>query len=201
MFVVKIGGTNGSGKTSLVRAIISALNMREVSLGSIGTVYVGLPSKELSDIFNRVVVLGSYKNVCGGMDTINNKEEVRELIHHFVDEINERTLVIFEGLITGKTYGYIGELSEHPAQMGKWLYVLMGTPYEECVRRVLGRRNKSGKNLKEFNPDRTMLPTHRACCSTYERALVRGHNGLILQVDNPGAQAFNLFRVLGSICQ
>lgn len=187
MLVVKIGGTNGSGKTTLVRNLIHKFNLRPILRGLLDKkafIYRGVCKEPtLRDLYDNIVVLGNYDNICGGMDTINSKEKVRELVHSVVDtEVHKRTIVIFEGLITGKTYGYLGALSETPPHYGQWMYMLMGTPYETCVNNILSRRNAKG-NTTPFYPEKTVLPTYKACLATYNRAINAGHLTNVISYD------------------
>lgn len=165
-FVVKIGGCNGSGKTSLARAIIELSdakpfkprNWRKVQ--AYMGLWEGIP----------ITVLGSYENVCGGMDTISDKDVRFKLVKDYSALTG---IVFFEGLITGKTFGALGALSNE--QRGRWLYAFMDTPFEVCVERVLARRAAKG-NLAEFDPERTMRPTFKSCTATMHRAATEGHS-------------------------
>lgn len=173
MTVVKIGGCNGSGKTSLVKAIIKhcALRRGDEGLSKRDAHYLGAYSN--ADI----VVLGSYVNVCGGMDTISDKDDRLALIQRFSRGRGYKDrIVIFEGLITGKTFGAIGDLSnaDRQARRQPWLYAFMDTPFEVCVERVLQRRAARG-NTGEFDPERTMRPTFKSCLSVADRAQAEGH--------------------------
>jgi hypothetical protein len=124
------------------------------------------------DYFNGtpLYILGSYENVCGGMDTISDKADRLALIKKYM---NKEGVVIFEGLITGKTYGAIGAVSDR--QKGRWVYAFMDTPWEVCVERVLARRREKG-NDAPFDPLRTMWPTFKACASVAARAKAEGHH-------------------------
>jgi len=162
MIVIKLGGTNGSGKSTLARAIIKAKAMKPVhnEAGKI-TGYAG----------GGWLVLGRYETACGGMDTLPDKHVVRATIEAALKSGAE--VVFFEGLITGKTYGAIGEISER-ADGNTWVYAFMDTPFEECVRRVYERRQAAG-NSSLFDPERTMRPTYRSVEATAVRAEVQGH--------------------------
>jgi len=180
MIVVKLGGTNGSGKTSVARALLDKMAGR-CALGTLPNSkkfkgYGGMIEKRFWS------VLGSYETTCGGMDTISDKNVRLELIN---DEIGnkENDVVFFEGLITGKTYGKIGELSEID-NGAKWLYTFMDTPFEVCVERVLQRRaaaraaggNKAASlSAKPFDPERTMRPTYNSVQAVAKRAAAQGH--------------------------
>lgn len=167
MIVVKLGGTNGSGKTSVARALLDMMEEQDVAKKA---TYGFIDGKAW-------VILGSYKTVCGGMDTISDKEERLALINDHIGngwrDHDEDDVIFFEGLITGKTYGKIGELSELD-NGARWIYAFMDTPFEVCVERVLARRAARG-NTAPFNAERTMRPTYKAVHSTAKRALAQGH--------------------------
>lgn len=159
--VIKLGGCNGSGKTSVARAIMSYVS----GDGMKGGWYSG--AKKNPNFYHtkysnvEIVVLGNYDNACGGMDTISDKEERLRLLRHLC---KPGRVVFYEGLITGKTYGAMGELSEQHVRSGKgrWLYAFMDTPFDVCVERVMQRRAEAG-NTNPFDPERTMRPTWDSC--------------------------------------
>lgn len=163
--VVKIGGCNGSGKTSLVRGILDHIGAHPENATAKVERY-----KVPYDIA-RVSVLGDYhpSRACGGMDTISDKDVRFGLVKANAREGN---IVFFEGLITGKTFGALGELSNK--QRGHWIYAFMDTPFDVCVERVLKRRKAKG-NDAPFDPERTMRPTFRSCEATARRAEAEGH--------------------------
>lgn len=189
--VVKLGGTNGSGKTSVARALLEIIQHKYVNLpnGNQSTEdYAGgrIESYGGELVGLTWVVLGSYKNVCGGMDTISDKEVRLDMIHRGIEDYD---VVFFEGLITGKTYGAIGELSEKPPH--KWIYAFMDTPFDVCVDRVMARRAAAG-NAAPFAPERTMRPTYKSVQATSLRAGKQGHKVLWLPHKQPPKILANL---------
>lgn len=171
MIVVKLGGTNGSGKTSIARAILEMGTKH-------GDPYPQYNEKGTKVMANLVTVdgkqwaiLGSYVNVCGGMDTISDKVDRLALIEEYLKR-TDIDVLFFEGLITGKTYGAIGEISERP--WDTWLYAFMDTPFEECVSRVRRRRREKG-NEAPFDAERTMRPTYKSVKAVALRAATAGH--------------------------
>lgn len=159
--VVKLGGVNGSGKTTVARRLIKKYNLKARSYT--------LPSRKNTMIYTGeingfgVVILGSYENECGGMDTISDKEDRLALIKNVVANYGQ-DIVFFEGLITGKTYGAIGKFSDDStkAGMARWIYAFMDTPFDVAADRVLSRRMAAG-NTKAFDPERTMRSTYDSC--------------------------------------
>lgn len=166
MFVViKLGGCNGSGKTIVARAVLELANCKPVSgRKKHEFMYLG----EYRGV--RVKVLGSYETTCGGMDTISDKNDRLKLLKR---ECNN-AIVFYEGLITGKTYGAMGQLCEqHKSHdTGRWIWAFMALPFEDCVARVLQRRAAKG-NDAPFDPERTMRSTYNSC-TTLAQKLVDG---------------------------
>lgn len=158
MTVVKLGGCNGSGKTTIARAVLELSNAKPEHDAKIGTKNPNWYLGEYDG--HRVAVLGSYETVCGGMDTISDKDDRFNFVKKMAKGFD---IVFFEGLITGKTYGALGELSEkHFDKDILWLYAFMDTPFNVCVKRVLKRRKERGA-LGAFDPERTMRPTFTSC--------------------------------------
>lgn len=188
MIVVKIGGCNGSGKTTLVRALLDNKKydfkpvLKAASRGRMAKpeAYIGMPGATfLNANIQAIVILGSYETACGGMDTVNNQVEKMALLRKYCQPGN---LVIFEGVLTGVTYGEMGQLSESQGHFGRWLYAFMDTPLKTCIERVLVRREarRVAKGHEPgivdlFDPDKSMSPKIRAVESVRERATLAGH--------------------------
>jgi len=200
--IVKIGGVNGSGKTSLMRGLMDIwpfvpvpVNPAKVG-GKVARYEALIKEPELmAHLFSKVVVLGDYRNVCGGMDTISDKEIRYAMVESWVTD--KKALVLFEGLITGKTYGALGALSEKSAV--PWLYAYMDTPFDVCVQRVLQRRAAAG-NTAPFDPERTMRPTYKSCHSTAARAKSLGHPvHMVNHKLNPTRAAKELLKAVSAV--
>lgn len=173
--IVKLGGCNGSGKTTLMRGLMDLWEFKPLTTkGTKTTAYSAAvkPTDLMAHLFKQVIVLGSYATVCGGMDTISDKHERLALVEQYTGPLHADKLVFYEGLITGKTYGAMGALSE--ASSVPWLYTFMDTPFDVCVKRVLARRAAKGNNAP-FDPERTMRPTYKSCLTVARRAAAIGH--------------------------
>ncbi len=172
--IVKLAGTNGSGKSSLVRALMNVWAFepyfepgRKRPLGYEAAVK---KSERLARYFDRVVVLGPYDTPCGGMDAVGEHELRCRLVQ---DQTGlPRSLCLFESVLDGTTYGRLGALSD--ADPESWLYAFLDTPYEVCVARVEARRRARG-NLAPFDGERSLRPKIRACASVAKRAATAGH--------------------------
>jgi len=186
--IVKIGGVNGSGKTSLVRALMDHWPKGKDGLNGWAPqpLIIGKPKigeyvrplqrgEPLATIFDEVVILGDYRNVCGGMDAITDKEDRLGLVAQYAERgyRGRKSLVVYEGLITGKTWGAMGALALDTREQVPWLFTFMDTPFSVCVSRVLGRRAAKG-NATAFDPERTMRPTYKSCLRVEEVAREKG---------------------------
>jgi hypothetical protein len=159
--VVKLGGVNGSGKTSVANALIKATNPEVLPYRLVS----GKTTELRRGLHNGVPVyiLGKYATACGGMDTISDKEDRYQMIADIATKRGD-AIIFFEGLITGKTYGALGALSEKhvKARRARWLYAFMDTPFDVAADRVRQRRLAAG-NSAPFDPERTMRSTYDAC--------------------------------------
>ncbi len=185
MIVVKIAGCNGSGKTTLVRALLEDQRYRfkpvytKAKFQRIEAYAAGNVELVADKGFRQIYILGKYETACGGMDTINNQVEKMALLRKYCEPGN---LVIFEGVLTGVTYGEMGALSESKGHAGKWLYAFMDTPFRTCVERVLARREarrvakgREPNQVDLFDPDKSMGGKIAACESVKRKALAFGH--------------------------
>lgn len=189
MLVIKLGGTNGSGKTSVARALLDKVG-NPLPIGWEGTTsYRGVIDHKYW------MILGKYETACGGMDTISKKEKRLALVLEATHSLRgySSDVVFFEGLITGKTYGAFGVMSEEQKAKGiHWIYAFMDTPFEVCVERVIQRRQtawaakgKVREQLKDLDATRTMLPTYKSVQAVAKRAAAQGHAVLWLPHAQP----------------
>lgn len=159
--IIKLGGVNGSGKTSVATALIDATNPEVLpyQLASGKTTELRRGHHNGVPVF----ILGKYATACGGMDTISDKEDRYQMIAEVASR-RGGAIIFFEGLITGKTYGALGALSEThlKAKRARWLYAFMDTPFDVAADRVRQRRAVAG-NHAPFDPERTMRSTYDAC--------------------------------------
>ena len=181
--VIKLGGVNGSGKTTVARALLKAIDSKPyVYMLQSGKMTLGYRG-EWNGL--SVEVLGKYGPGCGGMDTISNKDDRFEMVK-MIASLSSVDVVFFEGLITGKTYGALGELSEAHRTFGEavWLYAFMDTPFDVAADRVRKRRMAAG-NSAPFDPERTMRSTYESCTrlETYLRGTAKGR--IEIGVDHP----------------
>jgi adenylate kinase family enzyme len=166
--VITLRGGSGAGKTTAVREIL-AIGAQETKLH--GHTCYWVPSLNLT-------VLGSYKNVCGGCDTIQPYQDIIPMMHAAAKSGD----VLMEGLMISANYGTIGKAGERYGQ--DFIFAFMDTPWEVCVTRVLQRRARR-KNTKPFDPERHMRAKHNAVLRLQEKVLAGGYN--VAEIDHKNA--------------
>jgi energy-coupling factor transporter ATP-binding protein EcfA2 len=199
--IVKLAGNNGSGKTTLIRALMKLWRFVEVPVTQgkpkvLEYVASGIRAGDpLYGKFTKVVVLGDYRNVCGGMDTVSDKDVRYAMVEKWCAD--KKALVFFEGILMGETYGALGELSD--SSKAPWVYAFMGTSWDDCVARVRARRLERG-NDTPFDPERQMRKRVRRYGSVSARAVAAGHTVYTVPGDvKPDVAAKRLVKFLEGV--
>lgn len=187
--IINIRGTSGSGKTHLVRELMSAMTDLKLIPGDsqIGGLATHYPKNKESkaigysgtltypdEIDHRVHVVGRYETACGGCDTIKTQDEICDRVRAFAT----RGDVVFEGLLVSVLYDRYRKLCEslsiahhiqkpvQEAVLGRdqetfppFIFAFLDTPEEVCVQRVKDRRAAAG-NDKPLNENNTREKWH-----------------------------------------
>lgn len=154
--VINLRGTSGSGKTSVVKNILSQnIWTPWIYDGKIFAYY---------DENSRWAVIGSYENACGGCDTIKTQNEVESRIEQF---LNAGYNVVFEGLLISTLSSRWIKFSQKISDRANMLFYYLDTPIETCLERVKNRRISKG-NVKPFNPTNTVERV-KAIDTTYKK--------------------------------
>ena len=180
--ILKIHGTSGAGKTTIVRNIMEHAN-QILPIGPLRKPesYKLLIPNEVTPLY----VIGSYESTCGGMDTILQVDRQIELVSKYAAMGH----VIYEGLLMSTYYGKFGTAMEQYGQDHIWAF--LDTPEDVCIERVKARRLAAGntKPLNETNTRMRMKPIH----SLRNKLEARGANVVTLRYDDqPHEQALEL---------
>jgi len=166
---LNVKGCFGSGKTTLTTGLIEVLKAHggsqspfKLTPAKLGKeTYFAEVFSDVTGLKKPVVFLGKYGTAAtGGCDVLNWKgahQDVEEFIFANIDKYH----IVGEGSIMSGTKRY-NRIGVKLKEMGidSW-YGAMATPLDECIRRVIGRRQKkydkliaAGKPaiLKELNP-------------------------------------------------
>lgn len=143
MSVIQIRGTSGSGKTTVMRALMAQLGPWEPQYAE------GRKKPLWYSSHSDLVILGHYESTCGGCDNVGSAREVFELIRCLEGGTfhgNPRT-ILCEGLL-------LSEDCRWTSQMEDVHVFFLTTPLEQCLRQVESRRRAAG-NEKPLNPANT----------------------------------------------
>jgi hypothetical protein len=125
--LINLRGTNASGKSTAIRALLEKSNVRPI----FGTTF-GLRCPEgykarLPQVEADVFVLGPYTSKCGGCDRIQPYDLIIDLLNKY----EKRGDVLFEGSLISDNYGRIGEWLEARGRNANVLFLT--TPLDVCL--------------------------------------------------------------------
>lgn len=180
--VVAIKGTNGSGKSTVVRALLDRLGKQ--SILRVNSKEAGYRCRyEDGSLF----VLGKYKTaVCGGLDSSFSYGGAADDLLLCIDKLAGQGHVCCEGVIAITSYGhdrmtrFADKLKRKSHRM---IFAHIDTPAELCVERVKQRRRESG-NQKPFDPEK-LLDKYQSILKSQEQLLKAGYDARILPHEEP----------------
>jgi len=160
---INMRGTSGSGKTTLARHFMELCSSVEPIIPA------GQKKPEAYRCIYKgetVYLLGSYESLCGGCDTVkptkemNTQERVCELIENYEFEGH----ILFESLFASHIYERYASLAR--ADIDNWVFFMLDTDFDTCMKHIQERRVKQGRNteLKDSvfkNAKRTYDTTYR----------------------------------------
>jgi adenylate kinase family enzyme len=186
--ILSLRGTSGSGKTTVARKFITdypTKTLPDPNSKKHWGYEVDLSSEGLKE---KLYVIGSYENTCGGTDGINTQEEIAEraLAAH------PRGHVLLEGLLLSKV-GPNAITTKMLAPTNSYVAAYIDTPLQTCLDRVQARRLERGDE-RPFNPENTISAfksTFAACKNLHELGTVK-----VVTIDHTDAfnQTLDVFK-------
>jgi gluconate kinase len=148
--IINIRGTNGSGKSTIARAL-RGVNYNEVGLVPFKTA-AGSP-RWVPGYVNRetrIGVVGSYETECGGCDTIKTQDLICDSVRRMatIDQPKTRH-VVFEGVLVSTILKRYLDLARefNGTPQGPFVWAFLQTPAQVCLDRIQARNG--GKPIKE----------------------------------------------------
>lgn len=140
-YALNVRGTNGCGKTSLVRNLIeSDSGAEEIFVNGLKKpAFVYTPK-------HNVLVVGSYRNKCGGCDTLVKEQIVKLVTLAWITTAN----IVFEGVLVSDSklpYWHLMRDLSANIQRRTYGFVYLELPVETCLSRIYARNG--GKEIKE----------------------------------------------------
>lgn len=147
--IINIRGTNGSGKSTIVRSLLG-------DRPSVIVDFVPYPAPTKKDPDRVLYIQGSVnpdsgvcaigrydKNACGGADGYSFKGAQTSIQASIEMAANAYPHVVFEGSLISTIYGPYVALARRLAQVQTTSWIALQVPYETCVERVLARSGKT----------------------------------------------------------
>jgi predicted ABC-type ATPase len=180
--VVAIKGTNGSGKSTVVRELIARLGKQ--SILRVNSKEAGYRCKyEDGSLF----VLGKYKTAaCGGLDSSFSYGGAADDLLLCIDKLAPQGHVVCEGVIAITSYGFrrVTRFADKLRRKGhRMIFAHIDTPAELCIERVNQRRLEAG-NHKPFNPEK-LLDKYESILKSQEKLKQIGYDARILPHEEP----------------
>jgi hypothetical protein len=167
--IINIRGTNGSGKTTVIRRLMDHYGQTAVRVraGEIVAHRLGCGAMVVGRYVSKADP--STLTPTGGCDTITTQDEVCDAVRRF----SKRGSVLFEGLlISGLWFRYDALARELAIRDYRWVF--LNTSLEECIARTLARRQKAG-NTKPFDPEKSLVGKFYSVQRCHEKAADAGH--------------------------
>ena len=186
--ILKLHGCSGAGKSTVVRSLmLSAPTVHEIIPEGSKNGNPEAYACEFPDYDVPIIVLGSYKNNCGGMDTVDSAAKAIELVKYY----HSIGHVLHEGLLQSTYYGAMGKDAE---QYGDdYIYAFLDTPILVCLERVTHRRDVQGSKNK-FNSQLT-IDKYNTIARLREKLIKNGQRVYDFKyLDDPVGQIHTLMR-------
>lgn len=144
---INIRGTSGSGKSHLVKSVMSLYNRKLPQYTKARRRPIGYVMER--DNGEPLYVVGHYEELCGGCDTIIGLDAIYDEIEAALLDLKMN--VIFEGLIVCSDVERCIKLSE----IADLLVIELDTPLNECLDNIQDRRYIRGDE-RPVNPKHTI---------------------------------------------
>lgn len=177
--ILNIRGTNGAGKSHLVRQLIDDLHGQEI-LNEKGKILGYL-------LDGNIRVVGKYNVKCGGADTLPKPVDQpgwnsMDVVEQQVREYAALGHVVFEGLIVSSIWNdrWIRLSNEFPS-----IWLFLDTPMEVCHQRVMDRNGGRPLRYEERGLEKTNLGLvyHRSE-NNYKKAVAAGVDARMIPYEN-----------------
>ncbi len=184
--LVSIRGTNGSGKTTIVRAFLDQFKGVPI-YGVLGPRSPESYALNVKGIQRPLYVLGSYHTISGGLDQV----QPYDLILGLIEKYAAKGHVVFEGVIVSSSYGRVRRLLEKWGQEA--VMAFLTTSLEDCLKNVQKRRN-ARDDVREFNPKNTTSKYNQILKSRTTIAEAGKLRGVDIDPNKGVAQVLELLR-------
>lgn len=173
MKIIQIRGSNGAGKTTIVRQFVQRNNLEIKSVSVKGKETFISTNKEGS-----IVVLGRYDKKTGGCDLYESTDHVLNTIMWAMVNLKPK-IIVFEGMIYSLSYRFATKVSDFVKKYN-YKYVALSLYTEPNV--VLDRiyKRNGGKQIKE----NLILDKIKTVQVSHNKLINNGYNSKIIDTTN-----------------
>ncbi len=145
--IINIRGTSGSGKSTIVRSIMSLYRSKNAVKikGRKQPIGYLCPSDVQLDLPN-LAIIGHYETPCGGCDTIS---KVEDTFHRVRSGADAGFNILFEGLLLSANVKWFQALKDDGYELH--VIALDQVPIDECIESINARR-LAKKGPDKFTP-------------------------------------------------
>ena len=185
--IINIRGTNGSGKTTAVRAIMGYLTHHTDWTTSNG-VFTHIYKTPMGA---QVAFIGQYEGaVTGGVDRVRH---VRDIVDG-CREIAQHSHIVMEGLLLSGLQQLTKDVADACSPYATFYAFTLDTPSSQCISQTINRRALAG-NDKPFDPAKSLLPKYRAVELAHMKMETWGMNTYVCSQRNAVIGALRLLGV------
>ncbi|UQS95120.1 nucleoside triphosphate hydrolase [Pseudanabaena phage Pam3] len=207
--IINIRGTNGSGKTTLARDLIGERP------NPIDLLHYPSPTKRDPERMAWVegwggrtdfIAVGSYKQGCGGLDTVPSfdlQQRAIRVAHDWKRENGTALMagtrprfVIAEGVLASTVFGSWGNFFAG-FNKDEVLIAYLDTPLEVCLERITARQIAAKGEAREIKTDQ-VADKIRAINATRKRFDAAGFTTILLDHTRPAADLISHLHDLGA---
>jgi hypothetical protein len=188
--IINLRGTNASGKSTAVRAVMEYYGVAEEHTYEDGGKVIGYK------LNNGLNIVGRYQSDCGGCDSLDDFDEIKSLVRSMAVD----GPVLFEGVLWSTVFKSTAEFATaNPSH--QFIFATLDTPVEECVARLRHRNEakaaREGKPVKYSSAD-GLRSKHATILRAHSKLLAAGLDARM--VDHHNAVATLLTWLDGRIC-
>lgn len=173
MKIIQIRGSNGAGKTTIVRQFVQRNNL-EIKK-------VNIKGKETCISTNKngsIVVLGRYDKKTGGCDLYDNTEHVLNTIMWTMINLKPK-IIVFEGMIYSLSYKFASKVSDFVKKYNyQYIAISLYTNPDVVFERIYKRNG--GKPIKE----NLILDKIKSVKTSHNKLVSNGYNSKLIDTTN-----------------